>query len=471
MISSIQWAAACLIFLLLRANSAETFELHIDFAQTNGTLRALHGINRGPLVAGGMIDLTEAQRRLNIPFTRLHDSHWPATDVVDIHAVFPDFSRDAAQPTSYDFARTDEYVAAVRKTGAQVVYRLGESIEHDTIKEHVHPPADARKWAQICLGIIRHYNEGWANGAHHDIPYWEIWNEPENRPSCWTGNDEQFLALYATAAREIKTQFPKLKVGGPSFGYTGDVRSGKFRAGGLLTNFIAFCRRESVPLDFLSWHCYTDDPEELSLRARGIRVLLDAHGFTDTESHLNEWNYLPGKSWTPISKTHSTPQSRQHFYREMAGEPGAAFIAASLIELQQAPVNVANLFHGETGPFGIFDINGVPQKNYFALNAFAELLKTPCQVRSGKEQGLYVATGLNNAGSEAGILVSSLSHSQTSLRIHYANLLQQNSWRGTVRLVDATHDFDPSPDAIFENGAITVSLRSPAVALISLRKN
>ena len=59
----------------------------------------------------------------------------------------------------------------------------------------MHPPADAAKWAAICVGIIRHYNEGWANGFHHGIRYWEIWNEPENRPAMWTGTDEDYLAL------------------------------------------------------------------------------------------------------------------------------------------------------------------------------------------------------------------------------------------------------------------------------------
>src|SRR4051812_38231815 len=74
------------LFWLECAAAQDAIELRVDFSRTNGTLRALHGINRGPLVAGGMINVTEAQRALQIPFTRLHDSHWPNSDVVDIHA-------------------------------------------------------------------------------------------------------------------------------------------------------------------------------------------------------------------------------------------------------------------------------------------------------------------------------------------------------------------------------------------------
>ena len=41
------------------------------------------------------------------------------------------------------------------------------------------PPRDPARWAAVCAGIVRHYNEGWAGGFRHDIRYWEIWNEPD----------------------------------------------------------------------------------------------------------------------------------------------------------------------------------------------------------------------------------------------------------------------------------------------------
>src|SRR5687767_11462799 len=205
--------AICGILLLSApalAAAPLNFTVHVD--QTNGTFRALNGINKGPIAAGGTIDLTDKHRELGIPFTRLHDCLWPHPDVVDIHSIFRDPTADPEPPESYDFALTDEYLAAVQKTGARMIYRLGESIEHMQTKRFVHPPADAQKWAAICVGIVRHYNEGWANGFRYEIPYWEIWNEPENRPAMWTGSDEQFFELYSTAARTLKKRFPKLKI-------------------------------------------------------------------------------------------------------------------------------------------------------------------------------------------------------------------------------------------------------------------
>ena len=63
------------------------------------------------------------------------------------------------------------------------------------------------KWAEICEHIIRHYNEGWADGFYYNIEYWEIWNEPDNS-QMWTGTPEEFYELYRVAANHLKSCFP-----------------------------------------------------------------------------------------------------------------------------------------------------------------------------------------------------------------------------------------------------------------------
>ena len=270
-------------------------ELRVDGSQRLGTIRPLHGVNNGPLNQGETIDLSEYYRKAGFPLVRLHDSEWPDPDIVDIHAVFPDMNADPEKPESYDFQRTDDYIQAIVNTGAGIVYRLGESIEHTRKKYRVHPPADMDKWAKVCVGIIRHYNEGWAGGFRHNIRYWEIWNEPENRPAMWTGTDEQYFRMYVTAARAIKAAFPELKVGGPSIGYPGDMEGDMLKPTDFLKAFLKTCKEQQAPLDFFSWHTYSNDPFVYAKKARAIRKLLNEYGFEKTEIHLNEWNILPGE--------------------------------------------------------------------------------------------------------------------------------------------------------------------------------
>ena len=452
---------------LTAAAAAEPHRLAVDFSATNGQLRALHGINNGPLAANGLVVVTEAQKRLHLPFTRLHDCHFPNPDVVDIHTIFPNPDADPAKPSNYDFRTTDEYLAAVRATGAEIVFRLGESIEHGAVKRHVNPPRDLQRWAAVCAGIVRHYNEGWAGGYRYGIRYWEIWNEPENRPVMWTGTDAQFLELYAVTARTLRAEFPEIKIGGAAFGYYGKFDGKTLVPSEFVAAFLHLCRRESLPLDFFSWHCYTADPAELSARARAVRRLLDEGGFLKTESHLNEWNYLPGGSWDIVSRT-VTPEARQRAYEQMMGAKGGAFLAVSLIELQDAPVEVCNFFHGETGLFGLFTEVGAPTRNFYAMLAFAQLLETPLRLRveGGIPGSLAIAAGTNPDQTKAAMLIANLS-GPDEVRL----VLGKPPWPGgseiEVFVVDEVRALEPS--AVPPGSEITLHLPPPSVAIVTLR--
>jgi len=466
------WGWLLAVILTSHPIRAEDAVLRADFSVPTGAIRPLHGINKGPLAPGGLFDLIQEQKTLGIPFTRLHDCGWPNPYVVDHHAVFPNPSADPALPESYDFRLTDEYIEAVRKTGAEPIYRLGESIEHTAVKRYVHPPADMEKWAAICLGIVRHYNEGWANGFHHHIRYWEIWNEPENRPVMWSGTDEDYLRLYRTAALALKKEFPALKVGGPSLGASGGFVKGEFIPTDFAVRFLAMCRKDNVPLNFFSWHCYTADPGELTARSRAIRRLLDSKGFTDTESHLNEWNYLPGNTWKPISKS-GTPASRQRTYEEMAGAPGAAFVVASLVELQDAPIDVCNFFHGELGAFGIFTEQGVPLKTHQALRAFQGLVETPRRVETrGAVAGtLAFAAGLSADDREATMLVSNFIDPRSDLVLNWKGFTWTGGVTAEVRIVDAGNDFSAARTESLsgDRASMRLTLKAPGIAFIRLR--
>ncbi len=113
---------------LASANDALT----VDFAEPCGTLRPLHGLNTGPLPVNGQKgpDLTSRFKEAAIPNCRLHDVVWSGARVVDIPLVFPLQHLDPADPKNYLFARTDEYIQGIISAGAQVVYRLGTSVEH-----------------------------------------------------------------------------------------------------------------------------------------------------------------------------------------------------------------------------------------------------------------------------------------------------------------------------------------------------
>ena len=273
------------------------------------------------------------------------------------------------------------------------------------------------------VGIARHYQEGWAGGSRPGIAYWEIWNEPDVRPAMWTGTDEEFFRLFEVAAKALKSRFPQIKVGGPGLGGTGHFEGDRFIPTPFCASFLARCRERGVPLDFLSWHRYTSDPWDLPRRARAMRELLDSYGFKNTESHLNEWNYLPRDDWRPMLKD-GQGALRQEWYEEMGGTAGAAFAACSLILLQSAPVNAANFYTGEIQGFGLFNIHGVPKRNYYAFKAFREMLDTPVRAEvSGAVPGqLAVLAGVKPDATRAAILIGNFRAPAGPLKLEFRHL-------------------------------------------------
>ena len=209
---------------------------------------------------------------------------------VDIHCVFPNWDADPDDPASYDFIPTDAYIQSILDTGCGVFYRLGASIEHGPKKYFIHPPADNLKWAKICAGIVRHYNHGWADGFHHGIRYWEIWNEPEGG-AMWTGTRAQYFNLYATASKYLKAQFPEIMVGGyASCGFYAVTRPD---ADAFFQSFVPYAEQfldfisaEQAPLDFFSWHLYSDNVQEFAAHADYVDALLARHGYALSLIHI-----------------------------------------------------------------------------------------------------------------------------------------------------------------------------------------
>lgn len=299
----------------------------VDFFKSAGVVKPMHSVNNGPVYkfkADQRITNLDSYRDAGIPFARTHDAaidyNYGGEHVIDVHAIFPDFDADPTDPASYDFDITDEYMRIIELSGAKCYYRLGSKIEHWSKKYGTLPPKDFHKWAVICEHIIRHYTEGWANGFEMNVPYWEIWNEPDldgddsTHKRCWGGTAKQFYEFYITAFKHLKACFPHLKIGGPAVASLGHKEwlKGFFEALGDLRP------------DFFSWHVYGATIEKVQAKIREARALLDSYGHTACESILNEWNYVKG--WLNEDWVYSLKAEK--------GLKGAAFIAATMLMSQ-----------------------------------------------------------------------------------------------------------------------------------------
>lgn len=370
----------------------------VDFGQSKGEIRALNGANLGPPLAvqASGLNLNEPYKALKIPYARLHDVPLdnPGMRLVDIQHIFGNWEADASDPKNYYFDQTDDYIRNCIENGTDIIFRLGTSIEHSINNYYSHPPKDFEKWTEICLNIIRHYNEGWANGHRWNIRYWEIWNEPNVKRKMWTGTMADYYRLYVTSAKRIKSEFPDLKVGGPAFAGLSEK---------MVVPFIKHCREHEAPLDFLSWHFYGISTKAIISQPGQARKWLDKEGFHDTELHLNEWHYFPAN----FNKLNSDQKYRRNVFEGPDGCNGidaAAFITAVLTGWQDTPLTMGN-YYTATGiwGFGLFHVNdGLPYKTYHGMLAFAKMLDHPLRVEAGStDASIKILAGENASGAKA----------------------------------------------------------------------
>ena len=379
--------------VLQRKNQPEAEPEHrnaeVDFSKRVGEIKPVNGVGNGPVTWRFTVDKTEEFKNMGIPYSRLHDTEGQmgSGEFVNIHCIFKNFDADVNDPASYNFAATDAYLKCILNAGTKIFYRLGETIENnlDYVRSHTFAPKDPMKWAQICEHIIRHYNEGWADGYHMGIEYWEIWNEPEGAPHTspnWSGSRKEFFELYRITANHLKKCFPNLKIGG--FASTGfyELGSDETHTQSFIKSFFDYITapETSAPIDFFSWHFYGSSPERARFEVAESQKMLESYNLGHIENIVDEWNYQVNWALTEGIVRKSIK--------------GAAFVSAMHCVFQKSALSKSMYYDAEVSRIhfcGLFNEYTMEnEKPYLSFIAFNQLRKLGYEVYTSPDgDGLY----------------------------------------------------------------------------------
>jgi len=396
----------------------KTVNVKVNAEKVIGKIKPMHGIGQPP-ITGLSNSMFHYLKEAGIPYSRLHDvGGWMGGGLyVDIPNLFPDFDADENNPASYDFAYTDKIIEGLINVGCEPYFRLGVTIENaHMVKAHrIFPPKDPEKWARICEHVIRHYREGWADGYHFDITYWEIWNEPDDcytneMAAMWKGTPEQYYELYSVTARHLKSCFgDSIKIGG--YGHCGVYEYAKDKnLEGLsedtyiydftisfMHGFFKYQQKTGAPIDFFSWHVYDnchastrEDFKVIAEHADYCRKILDKYGYKNAEHHLNEWNL------------HTKVRERDSI---IASSKTLAF----MLMMQNTSTDIMCFYDGGLGYSAyralINPDTANPYRTYYALMSFNSLYTLKDQVcAESDDSDLFV--GAARKGRRASVVMS-----------------------------------------------------------------
>jgi hypothetical protein len=283
----------------------------------------------------------------------------------------------------YDWKKLDAAVDAITATGARPLMSIcikPTALYPEVDQRKVHPASYA-EWDELIYRMVRHFNRERKDG----IVYWEVFNEPNigesgGCPGLFTPED--YCVYYEHTVKAIRRADPGTKVGGPALaGWESPIEE----------PWLAYCRRKRLPIDFISWHFYSDDPETPARGAAHFRKLLAKYPGPKPEFIIDEWNIgLDWKRTEPEFQVCFIPETINNMvkagidysnyyqirdfhvpeeaFRRIMSADGARFMI--------------NYWNNMLQRFGLFDFQGVLRPAYFVFKMLGRMSGDFIQVSS-----------------------------------------------------------------------------------------
>lgn len=259
-------------------------------------------------------------------------------------------------------------------------------------------------WKQLVQAFTQHCVDRYGRDEVLSW-YFEVWNEPNLDRGFFDGTKSQYFELYKLSAQAVKAVDSRFKIGGPStsnfvpdarFDGEREDRKGFEEAfstsdintltwhGVWIEDFLKYCKKENVPVDFVSCHPYPTDYalDPVTQKGKGLtrnvgstktdiewlKKTLAKSAFPKAEIHLTEWS--------------TSPNSRDASHDYL---PAAAYIVKTNIDcvglvnslaywtftdIFEEKGGASSIFHGG---FGMINFQGIVKPSYHAYQMLNKL--------------------------------------------------------------------------------------------------
>jgi len=129
------------------------------------------------------------------------------------------------------------FMPTALSSGDQIVFHY---------RANVTAPKNFAQWSTLISKLVSHWVDRYGLS---EVSQWffEVWNEP-NLTAFGSGKQNDYFELYRHTVAAIKSVDAAIRVGGPA---TAD--------NAWIADFIGFCSRNQLPIDFISTHHYPTD--------------------------------------------------------------------------------------------------------------------------------------------------------------------------------------------------------------------
>ena len=304
----------------------------------------------------------------------------------DDMGIYNRYEHDGEMKTEYNFRYVDMVFDDYLSMGLKPFIELGFMPEElasgeQTIfwwKGNVTPPSDYDEWAALIKATVRHWISRY--GADEVITWpMEVWNEP-NLEAFWKDADmEEYFKLYEVSVKAVKSVDSRIRVGGPAICGVDDER--------WLRCFLEFCSKNSVPLDFVTRHCYATEPAEyiphyayqklspldyIPNELNVSREIIDSFpAYKGMEMHITEYN----TSYSPRNPIHDTNLNAA-YVAHLLSVMGDTCASYSYWTFGDVFEEQGIAFTPFSGCFGLLANGMIPKPTYWTYQFFSKLGET-----------------------------------------------------------------------------------------------
>jgi xylan 1,4-beta-xylosidase len=274
-----QWMLSCLMvtFMASCVGTAVAQHAHqtgrrlsatLNLADTTGPME----IENFSLAQGGLSDE---------PMWSSRTTEIRTLRVKTIRIFVQDYFNLLPEHDQYNFAKLDETVDMVRRSGAEPLMDL--TIKPKLLYPEINPkvvyPNSWDEWEKLIYKLAEHYKS-----RNAGIEYWELGDECDIGDAGGAPHDctpENYAVLYQHTMESIRRADSSAQVGGPTAANYDTA---------VLSYLVDYCAKNHVPLDFVSWHVYSDNPQKFRDTMEYIKNVLAKYPSIHPKTFLDEWN-------------------------------------------------------------------------------------------------------------------------------------------------------------------------------------
>lgn len=259
------------------------------------------------------------------------------------------------------------------------------------------------KWGALVKAFTQHVVDRYGIDEVRQW-YFEVWNEPNLDFGFFDGTKSDYFNLYKVTAEAVKSVDKELRVGGPatsnfiadhrhdgertdnkrSVFYSQDKINKQQWKGIWIEEFLDYCAKNSLPVDFISTHAYPTDYALDPVSGKGRDAIRYVHSLRDDLAWLRQ---TIAKSHYPKAEIHITEWSTSPSSRDAMHDllPPAAYIVKGNLDNLGGANSVMywtftdifeekgggeEIFHGG---FGMINFQGIVKPSFHAYRMLHQL--------------------------------------------------------------------------------------------------